>query len=433
MIRTSGALMLIVGALAFGGPPAAADPLPVVSPEAAGLSAERLAMAGAKLEADIAAGTIPGAVLTVLRGGKVAYQKAFGIADGRAGTPMAEDSIFRIYSMTKPVTSLVVMQLVEEGRILLTDPVSKYIPSFADPVIGVEGVDEAGDPVLADEIPAAREPTIHDLLRHTAGLVYGATGRGAVRDIYFDTEITRAIMPNREMAKTIGEAPLAFEPGTGWEYGRATDVLGAIIEEVEGRPLSEVFEARVFGPLGMVDTAFWVEDEADRARVAQPADSPLGGREFMLKADRKPSFESGGNGLFSTAPDYARFTAMLMNGGTLDGVRIIGERTLAFMTSDHLGAIPHGAPEGVKSLGYLPGPGYGFGLGFAVRLAEGEAPFPGSPGDYFWGGGGGTYFWVDPAQDLAAIFMLQGARQGQHYRPLLRSMIYAAITGMPAD
>ena len=429
MIRSIGALALAAMCLAG---PAAADPLPTAAPVDVGLLADRLAAIGPRIEEDIAAGSIPGAVLLVLRDGKVAYLEAFGESDTRSHTAMAPDSIFRIYSMTKPITSIVVMQLVEEGRLKLSDPVMKYIPSFINAVVAREGKDEDGKPVILDETLAPRAPTVQDLLRHTSGVVYGIFGSGAVRQAYRDSLTGREDMTAFEQAQAIGEAPLAFAPGAGWEYGRSTDILGAIIEVVEDKPLDEVFQARVLGPLGMTDTAFWVEDEAKWTRLAQPPDTAFGGREFFADPTTKPTLLSGGGGLMSTAPDYARFVTALLNGGELEGRRIIGPRTLAFMTSDHLGAIPHGAPEGVPSIGYLPGPGYGFGLGVAVRTDAGLAPFPGSVGDYFWGGYAGTYFWVDPAEDLAVVFMMQAPRMGPAYRELLRSMVYGALLPLGA-
>ena len=424
---------LAAGALLAAGA-ALAEPLPVVEPEAVGLSSEQLDRLGDRLAADAGAGTIPGAVLLVLRDGQVAYEEAFGERDAAAGAPMTTDAIFRIYSMTKPITSVAAMQLVEEGRLSLTDPVSKHIPAFADLVVGEEVVDEGGAVALRIR-PAARAMTVHDLLRHTSGLTYGVFGDSMIKEAYREAGIPGGEMTARESAEALAALPLVFDPGAGYEYGRSTDVLGAVIEAVEGRPLDQVLEERVFAPLGMEDTGFYVPDEADLARVAQPqADPETGETPRLLDPARRPVYLSGGGGLVSTARDYARFVQMLLNGGELDGARILGPATVAYMTADHLGAIPRGGPDGpLPGTGYNPGTGQTFGLGFAVREAEGMAPLPGSAGAYSWGGYAGTHFWVDPAADLAVVYMMQEPAGLRPYAQLTRNMVYPALTELGAD
>lgn len=408
---------------------AKAQELPRAAADSVGLSEDQLNRLTERLREDILSRKIPGAVVLILRDGKIGYFEAFGERDPRDGVAMTDDTIFRIYSMTKPITSVVAMQLVEEGRLGLSDPVSKYVPAFAEPRVGVESTVDGAS--FVDEYPAVREPTVHDLLRHTSGVTYGVFGSGAIRDMYKEFGIPEGTMSAFDQAVAIGQLPLTFDPGTGWEYSRATDILGAVIEVVEEAPLDQVFARRVFEPLGMSDTGFWVDDPEKLTRVAQPFDEDAGGRDELLDPTTKPVYLSGGGGLFSTARDYSRFLAMLMNGGELDGVRILGPRTVATMTADHLGAIPRGAPEGVPSIGYLPGPGYGFGLGFAVRTDLGVAPTLGAVGEYFWGGYAGTYFWVSPADDLAVVFMMQSVTQRVPYRPVLRNMIYPAVLPLP--
>lgn len=425
MMRSFTTLAAFGVATAVAGGGALAEPLPTVAPEEVGLNGDQLARLGERFRADTDAGIIPGAVILILRSGRIGYLKSFGDRDAETGTPMTDDSIFRIYSMTKPITSVVAMQLVEEGRLALADPVADYIPSFAEVTVGTET--SANGTTSVEETAAAEGPTVHDLLRHTAGLTYGVFGSGAIKTMYKEAGIGGSDISGVDQASALGDIPLTYEPGTGWDYSRATDVLGAVIEVVEGKPLGEVFKARVFDPLGMTDTAFWVAEEADRARVAQPKPDDTGGRDALIDPATEPAYLSGGGGLVSTAHDYARFVAMLMNGGELDGARILGPQTIAYMTSDHLGDIPHQVPDGVPTAGYLPGPGYGFGLGFGVRTEPGVAPVPGSVGEYYWGGYAGTYFWVDPKNDLAVVYMMQSVAERVPYRAVLRDMIYPAV------
>ncbi len=410
----------LVAAVWFGW--AGAQELPRAEPETVGLSAERLERVGRWLQAEIDARKIPGAVLLVARRGKVAYFEAFGRRDPQADAPMARDSIFRIYSMTKPLVSVAAMILVEEGRLSLDDPVSRYVPEFASVTVGVERGTPAGK--VLDRVPPGRPITVHDLLRHTSGLTYGFFGESLVKQAYRQARLDPdAEASPAQFARQAAGLPLHHQPGTTWDYGVSTDVLGRVVEVVGGMPLSQFLRNRILDPLGMKDTAFYLPEPPRAARLAEPwPDDRVIGVDLTISQPKRPrAAESGGGGLVSTATDYARFLAMLRQGGELDGRRILGPQTIAYMTADHLGTAIARTPL------YLPGPGYGFGLGFAVRLAAGEAPAAGSPGEYYWGGAGGTYFWVDPKADLFVVFMMQSPRQRTAYRPILRNMIYAAI------
>ena len=390
-------------------------PLPVASPEDVGLSAAALDRLSAALQARIANGHIPGAVALVARHGKVAYFEAFGRRDPATDAPMTRDAIFRIYSMTKAIVSVGVMMLWEEGRLLLNDPIARYIPAFAETMVGCW----SGDFLARSD--ADRAITVQDLLRHTSGLTYEFRGDTPVHTRYIEAKVARLRQTNEEHVATLASLPLLYQPGTQWEYGRSTDVLGRLIEIISGQTLGTFLSERVLRPLGMADAGFWVP-EKDQGRIAEPfaQDPESGGNIALLDVKRPAIFESGGGGMVSSTLDYARFLAMLAGNGRLGETRLLGRKTIELMTSDHLGAIP-GSPD------LLP-PGHGFGLGFAVRLQAGLAPFPGSVGTYFWGGAAGTTFWVDPAERLFAVLMIQAPGQREYYRVLFRDLVYAAVT-----
>ena len=353
---------------------------------------------------------IPGAVVLVARQGRIGLFEAIGQQDPAAGTPMRADSIFRIYSMTKPLVSVAVMMLVERGRLLLSDPVARHLPEYAQQaVLGASGL-----------IPAWQPATVQDLLRHTAGLTYEFLGDSPVQREYDKVQIASRRRSNAEFSHTLAGIPLQFQPRSCWAYSRATDVLGRLVEVISGQTLGAFLQQEILGPLDMVDTGFAVPS-AQQHRIAEAfAHDPDGGVPMKLINPREvPALESGGGGLMSTAMDYARFLQCLRNGGELDGHRLLGRHTLAFMTADHLGDIPID--------GTLLPPGHGFGLGFAVRRAAGESPVPGSVGTYHWSGIGGTSFFVDPAQDLYAMLLTQAPNQRDHYRQLLRHLVYAAL------
>ena len=403
--------------------PALAAELPKATGDAEGMSSERLARITATLRADVESKKIPGAVLLVARHGKVVQYEAVGKIDPAGSTPMSRDGIFRIYSMSKPITSVAAMMLVEEGKLKLDDPVSKYIPSFDDVKVGVEKPDPNGGKPTLELVPARRKMTVQDLLRHTSGLSYGFFGNSLVKTAYDDARLLAEDVDNAAFAEKIAKLPLAWQPGTTWEYSHSTDILGRVVEVASGQSLYQFEKQRILDPLGMTDTAFYVGDANKHKRVAEPfADD----RNFGLHADFFDprvvgKWESGGGGMVSTAMDYARFAQMLLNGGTLDGKRYLSPKTVAFMASDHLG------PAVVRTPLYLPGPGYAFGLGFAVRTSTGEASFPADIGTYYWGGAGGTYFWIDPKSDLLAVLMLQSPKQRVYYRTLLQDMVSASV------
>ena len=384
--------------------------LPTARPEEVGLSTPRLEALGALLRERIAAGHLPGAVALVARRGRVAWQEAFGRRDPASDEPMRTDAIFRIYSMTKPLVSVGVMMLVEQGRLLLDDPIGRYLPALADLRVAAEG----------GTVPAASSVTIQDLLRHTSGLTYEFRGTGPVHKAYVEARVARRGQTNADQVAALGVLPLLHQPGTRWEYSRSTDVLGRLIEVVSGQTLGAFLAERICGPLGMADTAFNVPaDRQGRLAGAFPRDPDSGAEVAVLEVREKPRFESGGGGMVSTSADYARYVQMLAGGGRLGGVRLLGRKTVELMTADHLGAIP-GTPD------LLPA-GHGFGLGFAVRRDRGIAATPGSAGMFYWSGMAGTTFWVDPVEELTAVLMIQAPGQREHYRALFRDMVYAAV------
>ncbi len=291
--------------------------------------------------------------------------------------------------------------------------------------VAVEKPGPDGRPAIVERVNAPREMTVQDLLRHTSGLTYQPFGRSAVRDEYAKVDMVPASrqlpFDLSEMARRLGTLPLAAAPGTVWDYGISTDVLGLVVERASGQKLDAFLQQRILGPLGMKDTAFWVQPDR-QARLAEPfpVDPDSKATVTLLDVRSPPTLLSGGGGMVSTADDYLRFARMLLNGGELDGVRIVSRKTIEYMTSDHLGPIARGPA-------FLPGPGHGFGLGFAVRQSAGEAAWYGSPGDYAWGGVAGTAFWVDPKERLVAVWMMQGPGQSGQYRPLLRSAVYTAL------
>ena len=339
--------------------------------------------------------------------------------------PMTTDSIFRIYSMTKPITSTAVMMLVEEGKVGLQDPVSKYLPEFKDTKVGVE--QKQGSRSTLKLEPQKTPMTVQDLLRHTAGLTYGFFGTGLIKQRYLEQDLLGTDIDNKAFSEKIAKLPLLFQPGTTWEYSHATDVLGRLIEVVSGKTLGIFLKERLFDPLGMKDTSFDVSDGARQARIAEPFpnDRSFGPGANFFDPRRKAKWESGGGGLMSTAADYLRFSQMLLNGGTIDGRRYLIPKSVQAMASNQIA--PSAAP--VPGPYYIPGPGYGFGLGLAVRTEPGAAPQLGSVGELNWNGAGGTSFWIDPAERMTVVYMMQSPSQRGRYRVALRNMIYGAMEG----
>jgi CubicO group peptidase (beta-lactamase class C family) len=403
----------------------------LVKPEEVGLSSSRLARIGEHWQRYIDAGKLAGALTLVARRGKVAYCQGLGHLEIERRRPVTPDAVWRIYSMTKPIASVGLMMLYEQGRFQLEDPVHRFIPSWKNLGVFVSG----NHPAFATA-PAARPVTIRDLLTHTSGLTYGFMERSNVDAAYRKLAVadrTRAGYTLADMVATLAQLPLEFSPGTRWNYSVATDVVGHLIEVISGQRLDDYLAEHVFGPLGMRDTGFAIRDEQVprfAANYERQADGSLKLIDDPTRSQYRPaSFLSGGGGLVSTALDYHRFTAMLLNGGELDGMRLLGRKTVELMTLNHL---PGGQDLSQLALPGMftetPYAGLGFGLGFSVVQSPARAHVPGSPGAFAWGGAASTAFWVDPAEDLIVIFMTQLMPSSSY--PLgreLRVLSYAAL------
>src|SRR6266446_7257871 len=393
------------------------------APASRSFSHEGLERVGDYIKNEIATGKIPGAIVLIQQHGQPVYFERFGVRDVATRLPMTDDTIFRLYSMSKPVTSVAAMMLVEDGKLSLDDPVSKYIPAFADMKVGVEKRDQDGKRALVLE-PLNRPITVEDLLRHTSGLTYGFTGDSAVRELYMNSDLFKGDFDNVEFAERLARLPLAERPGTLWDYGHSTDVLGRVIEVISGQSLFQFEKQRLLDPLGMTETAFYVAGSAKRPRIAEPMPddrfiTPVAGIRDPMVPRR---WESGGAGMVGTIGDYARFAQMLLNGGTFEGRRYLKAETIALMTSDHIG------PETkiARDYFYFPGASAGFGLGFAVRTS----PYPGTSwplGEYRWDGIEGTFFFIDPKDDMFVIFMVQTPSQRGRIQLALKTLIYEAL------
>jgi CubicO group peptidase (beta-lactamase class C family) len=376
--------------------PAADSPLPSAKPDSVGISAERLALLPQGMKSLVDQGRLAGVVTMVARHGKVVEFDAAGKRDVAANLPMQKDSIFRIYSMTKPITGVAMMMLFEEGRWQLDDPVAKFVPEFAD--LKVYGTDAAGNVVLKDP---AHPVTMRELMSHTGGFTYGFFSNTPVDKLQREADILNVDITLEQMIKRIAKLPLNTQPGSEWHYSISVDIQGYIVEKLSGMPFAEFLDKRIFKPLNMVDTGFYVP-AAKLNRFAEFYDYGADGRLQVYKGalnhdfSAKPALSSGGGGLVSTAADYMRFCQMLLNGGKLDGVRLLGPRTVQLMRTNVL------APS-------MPtyAPGAGFGLDFAVYTDPGAAGGYYGKGTYWWGGAAGTWFWIDPVEDLIVIGMIQ--------------------------
>ena len=428
-------LTMLVGAVLLQQSLAWSQALPVASPESVGMSSQRLEKITTAMQAEIDQKRLPGAVVMVARKGKLVYSKAFGGLNNDTNAPAQTDSVFRIYSMTKPMVSVALMMLVEDGKVQLTDPVSKYLPSFKNPMVSVATHDPLYNGVSFKLVPAHREPTLQDLLRHTSGLAYGElTKNTLVKQAYTDAGIYITArdfdarnLSGSDMAERLGKAPLAQQPGTVWEYSLSVDVQGRVIEAVTGQRLNDFMQQRLFKPLKMNDTGFELP-AAKKARLAEPfAIDPLTNLpNKLIDVSQTPGNDSGGAGGVSTAPDYLRFCQAMLNGGQLDGARILSRTTVQLMTADHLGsAIATPISPGQLLLG---APGYTFGLGFLVRQADGIAGVHGNAGEFMWAGYAGTYFWADPKDQICAVYMTQAPSPLRaQYRRMLKALVAQSL------
>jgi CubicO group peptidase (beta-lactamase class C family) len=413
------ALALLLGAIALAWP-LGADARSSSS-ATRGFSPAGLARVGDYFRNEVTTGKIPGAVVLIEQHGKPVFSETFGVRDVVTKAPMTEDTIFRLYSMSKPVTSVAAMMLVDDGKLALDDPLSKYIPAFADVRVASEPNEEGGKPALATE--SLKHPiTIEDLLRHTSGLTYGFYGDSPVRKLYASSDLFEGDFDNAAFVERLAKLPLAEQPGTRWDYGHSTDVLGRVVEVVSGQSLFAFEKARLLDPLGMRDTAFHLADNTQRDRLAQPLPEdrfirPVAGLNDPILPRR---WESGGAGMIGTIGDYARLAQMLLNGGTLDGRRYLKARTVARMTSDHIGP----GTAITRDQYNFPGGDSGFGLGFAVRIA---AKPPLRVGEYRWDGVGGTFFFIDPADDMFTIVMMQSPSQRGRIQTEVKTLIYEAM------
>jgi CubicO group peptidase (beta-lactamase class C family) len=400
------------------------------TPEEVGFSSTRLKRIADRINEGVTAGELPGAVVLIARNGKIVMFDAFGYRDKEAKAPMKTDTIFRIASMTKPIVAVATMILMEEGKLTLADPVSKYIPAFADTKVSVKKKNDDGTEEIALE-PQFRPMTVQDLLRHTSGLTYGANSSNKVKQSYLDMKVMTPDQTNAEMVEKLAKLALLYQPGTHWEYSMSTDVLGRVVEVASGMTLDKFIEERITRPLKMGETAFEASpDKKDRAAHPQK-EGPKNELPLIPDVTLKSTWKSGGGGMVSTAADYARFLQMFAGGGQLDGVRIISRKTIDLMTANHLPPDIVMGDDMFRFEAFEPSArmGQGFGLGFAVRTEQGRNPLPGSPNDYFWGGAYGTYFWHDPRERLYVVFMMQSQTARLQYRYLMRDLVYQALSG----
>ena len=394
-------------------------------PAGAHFNPQKLAKVGDYLREEIAGGKIPGAVLLIQQHGKPVYHEFFGVRDVATKEPMTDDTIFRLFSMTKPITSVVAMQLIDEGKMSLDDPVSKYISSFANVKLGVEKKGDDGKPTL-DLVAPKRPPTIRDLMTQTSGIAYGFYGNSLVRKAYVAADIYGGDPDNAEFAERIAKLPLEVEPGALWDYGHSTDILGRVMEVVSGKSLLAVEKEKLLDPLGMKDTVFYVTDPAKKHLIAKPVPNDSDFRVgFVGYADVPMKWESGGGGMVSTMADFARFAQMILDGGKFGGKQYLGDKAFKAMTTDHVGP---GSGVGRDYL-YFPGDGFGFGLGFGVRTNPGNAkpPPPGDLGELKWDGASGCYFVIDPKQDMFFVLLEQTPSERQKIQPMVKKLIYEAM------
>lgn len=409
------ALMLVLLAAV---PLSGANPLPAVKPESVGLSAVRLERLAQLLRRDIAQGRMPGAVIAVARRGKLAYYEAFGFADKANDVPMPKDAIFALASMTKPMAAVAALMLVEQGDLLVNDPIGNYLPALKDMRVATTSGTE----------PARRQPTLQDMMRHTAGVTYGNRGDSPLHKQYQGALGNADSLTATRFLEELGKLPLHYQPGSTWDYSYGLDVAALAVEAATKKRFGEFLQERLFGPLGMVDTGFMVP-ASKAARIAKPLPvDPDTGRPPTFREPTKAwQYDCGGGCASGTALDYLRFAQMLLNQGTLDGRRILSRKTVEYMTADHLAtdvnvkALHEFAVEHID--------GFGFGLGVAVRRHAGIAGVPGTPGEFLWSGAQGTTFWVDPKEELAVVFLANTPGPiRRHYREMVKTPVEQAIS-----
>jgi len=394
-------------------------------PPGARFNPQKLERVGDFLRDQIANGKIPGAILLIQQHGKPVYHEFFGVQDVVSRQPVTDQTIFRLFSMTKAISSVAAMMLIDEGKLKLEDPIAKYIPSFANVKVGVEKKNEDGTKTL-DLVPPNRPPTILDLMRHTSGITYGFYGDSLVRKAYAAANLYAGDFDLAEFAERIAKLPLHDQPGSLWQYGHSTDVLARIMEIVSGKSLLEVEREKLLDPLGMKDTGFFVTDPEKQKLIAQPMpnDSDFRvGRENNPQVPKK--WQSASGGMVSTMSDFARFAQMLLDGGKFEGKTYLSPKAFELMTTDHVGP---GSGVG-RDYFYFPGDGFGFGLGLAVRTDPGNAkpPPPGSLGELKWDGASGCYFVIDRKQDMFFVLLEQTPSQRQPIQKAVKQLIYEAM------
>ena len=399
-------------------------------PEEVGISSEKSNLLVNELELRVTQGELPGAVLMVVRNHKVVIHEPIGFRDRIEHSKMQKDSIFRIASMTKPIVSICALQLMEQGKLSLEDPVSKFLPEFENIQVGEETTNLLGEKELS-LVPPNKKMTIQDLMRHTSGLTYGWVKTALVDQLYESNQVMLMDQTLEEQVKKLATLPLKHQPGTTWEYGLSTDVLGRVIEVIAEESLDHILQRYIFEPLQMIDTQFGF-DSQKLHRVAESQINPETGKRFLnLATSIKPKKLSGGGGLTSTAMDYAKFCQMILNDGELYGKRIISRKSLELMVANHLPDQTNFPASTLYEWGAaMPSPshfGTGFGLGFQVRLEAGRNPLPGSVGDLTWMGIWGTSFVIDPKEKLILILLTQQPNKLKEHHRLLRQMVYSLL------
>ncbi len=416
-------LAIIAIAVKLISPATAASNLLTEVPDLTGFSQAGLDRVTEMLDREVGQGHLAGAIMLIQRHGKPVYYQGFGTRDPATMAPMTRDTIFRLYSMTKPVTSAAAMVLVEQGKLKLDDPVSRYIPAYASPQVATEKTDAKGQKYL-DFSPALKPITVRDLMRQSSGISSAFTDLGLITQLYLKAGLFDGDFDNRDFADRLARLPLAYQPATVWDYGHSTDVLGRVIEVASGMSLYDFEKQYLLDPLGMADTSYYVLDPAKAPRIAQPLPSDrIIGNETISDPTIKRRWESGGGGLVGTTGDYARFLQMLLNGGEIDGTRVLKPESVAVMRKNEVSPATDVKPWAY----YYPGAGFGYGLGFGVRTGPGEDGVPGFVGEMAWGGAAGTYFWTYPDHDMVMIFMVQTPTQRGRIQPILKTLVYEAI------